>query len=220
MSISARSGDALNSLAEKHATIEAYPLDVTLAHDVTRTVADIESHRGPIDLAILNAGYWELSDSRQLDADAFTKSIDVNYLGVTRCLVPLTTAMAQRGSGHVAVVASVAGYRGLPRSTYYGPTKAALINLCESLQPDLKRMGVKLQVINPGFVRTPMTDRNDFPMPFLMESPAAVEHILTGLTSSRFEIAFPWQLVTLLKIARVLPIGLYLRLMRKYVRKT
>lgn len=217
VSVSARSVEALETLEAEYDGIRAYPLDVTNANAVAHAIADIEAERGPIDLAILNAGFWELSDTSRLDLDLFGKSIDINYMGVARCLVPLTSVMAERGTGHVAVVASVAGYRGIPRSAYYGPTKAALINLCQSLQPDLKRMGLKLQVINPGFVRSPMTDRNDFPMPFLIETPTAVEHILKGLTSNRFEIAFPWQLVAILKVARILPISLYLWLIKTFV---
>jgi short-subunit dehydrogenase len=219
VSVSARSVDALETLAKAYSSIEAYPLDVTEPEHMVRAIAEIESERGPIDLAVLNAGFWELSDSSKLDVDLFGRSIDVNYMGVVRCLVPLTSAMAGRGTGHVAVVASVAGYRGLPKSAYYGPTKAALINLCESLQPDLMRQGVKVQIINPGFVRTPMTERNDFPMPFLMETATAVEHTLRGLTSNRFEIAFPWQLIALLKATRILPIGLYLWLIKTFVTK-
>ncbi len=219
VSVSARSADALNSMAKTYQSIQAYPLDVTEPDDVLRAVAKIETERGQIDLAILNAGFWELSDSSNLDVDLFAKSIDVNYLGVARCLVPLASAMTGRHEGHIAVVASVAGYRGLPRSAYYGPTKAALINLCESLQPDLARKGIKLQVINPGFVNTPMTERNDFPMPFLIDTETAVESIIRGLRSNRFEIAFPWQLVCLLKAVGMLPNGLYLWLVRTFVAK-
>ena len=93
----------------------------------------------------------------------------------------------------------------MPKGAFYGPTKAALINLCESVRPELARAGVKLQIISPGFVRTPMTDVNTFPMPFLMETEDAVRKIVAGLHSNRFEIAFPWQLVMVLKLARVLP---------------
>lgn len=217
VSVSARSADVLGRLANAHGSIEAYPLDVTESEDVVRTIGEIETQRGPIDLAVLNAGFWEQSDSSRLDVDLFEKSIDVNYMGVARCLVPLTSVMGGRGTGHVAVVASVAGYRGLPKSAYYGPTKAALINLCESLQPDLMRNGVKVQIINPGFVRTPMTERNTFPMPFLIETATAVDQILRGLTSNRFEIAFPWQLVAILKTARILPIGFFLWLIKTFV---
>ncbi len=214
VSVSARSAVALEELAARHDGMFAFPLDVTEPDSAARAISDIQASHGPIDLAMLNAGVWQPSDSRALELDQFTKSISVNYLGVTNCLVPLTSTMAARGAGQIAVVGSVAGYCGLPKSAYYGPTKAALINLCQSLQPDLQRKGLKLQVINPGFVRTPMTDRNDFPMPFLMETEAAVAKVLNGLTSNRFEIAFPWQLVTILKLARILPGGHFLWLIK------
>ena len=114
----------------------------------------MEDAHGPVDLAVLNAGYWKLSEAENLAFEEFRRSMDVNYLGVAAALSPLISSMRTRGQGQIAIVSSVAGYRGLPRSAYYGPTKAALINLCESLQPELAGYGIKLQVINPGFVST------------------------------------------------------------------
>lgn len=217
VSVSARSQDDLYVLDRDNELISAYPVDVTHPDEVEHTIENMENAQGPIDLAVLNAGVWTISDAGTLSLDQFRKAVEVNYLGVTAALVPLIAVMSGRGGGQIAVVASVAGYRGLPGSAYYGPTKAALINLCESLQPNLQRQNIKLQIINPGFVRTPMTERNDFPMPFLIESAEAVRHILKGLTTRRFEIAFPWQLVTMLKIARLLPIRLYLWFMNRFV---
>ena len=114
-----------------------------------------------------------------------------------------------RRRGHLAVVSSVAGYRGLPASLSYGATKAALINLCEGLWFDFRRLGLKVQVVNPGFVRTPLTDKNTFPMPFLIDADDAARRIAAGLKSTRFEIAFPRRFVCLLKVLRVLPYGVY-----------
>ena len=205
VSVSARSADKLGALEDAHELISAWPADVTDAVAMSATIAAIEAKSGAIDLAILNAGVWAPSSPGELPMDAFTRSMDVNYHGVTNALVPLEAAMRGRGRGHIAIVASVAGYRGLPKGAFYGPTKAALINLAESIRPELARAGIKLQVINPGFVRTPMTDVNTFPMPFLMEPHVAVRRIIAGLHSNRFEIAFPWQLVTMLKLARILP---------------
>ena len=162
----------------------------------------MEEAHGPLDLAVLNAGFWKLSDAERLEFTAFRQSIDVNYLGVAAALAPLTAAMRSRGGGHIAVVSSVAGYRGLPRSAYYGPTKAALTNLCESLHADLLRDGIKLQVINPGFVKTPMTDPNDFPMPFLLPTDVAAVKIARAIKRRRRVYTFPWQMAIL---ARLLP---------------
>jgi len=127
-------------------------------------------------------------------------------------------ALMARKAGHIAIVASVAGYRGLSQALAYAPTKAALINLAEALRLELESHGVTGSVINPGFVDTPMTQRNDFPMPFLLTSKDAAQRIYKGLQRKSFEIAFPWQLVTILKIARILPYVLYFPLARRILR--
>ena len=129
----------------------------------------------------------------------------VNYLGVTNALAPVMAAMIGRGRGHIAIVASVAGYRGLPKGAAYAPTKAALISLAESLYADLKLKGVRMTVINPGFVATPMTSVNTFPMPFIISTEDAVKAIRRGLTRNTFEIVFPARMAILMKTLRILP---------------
>jgi short-subunit dehydrogenase len=124
-----------------------------------------------------------------------------------------------RGGGHIAVVASLAGYRGLPGAAAYGATKAALINMCEALKPDLERSGVKLSLINPGFVETPLTAQNDFPMPFLIPVDEAVSQIVRGLERSNFEIAFPGRFAFLMKVLRILPDRLFFTLSRRMLRE-
>jgi short-subunit dehydrogenase len=122
--------------------------------------------------------------------------------------------MAQ-GSGGIALCSSVAGYRGLPTSLVYGPTKAALINLAETLWLDLSSRGLGVWLINPGFVRTPLTDRNEFRMPALISAEEAARHILDGFASGRFEIHFPKRFTRWLRVLRLLPYGLYFRLVRR-----
>ncbi len=220
MSASARSGEKLASLAERHGNVHPLPLDVTDPDAVAASVNAAQEAHGPIDLAILNAGVWEPSDPATFDGKAAELSMEVNYLGVIHALAALLPAMKARQSGHIAIVSSVAGYRGLPKGAYYAPTKAALISLCETLRPELEAEGITLQVINPGFVKTPMTSVNTFPMPFLMEVDDAVKAIMRGLQSGKFEIAFPWPLVTLLKLLRILPYGLYFWIMRRIMPRT
>ena len=125
--------------------------------------------------------------------------------------------MIGRREGRIAVVASVAGYRGLPTAAAYGMTKAGLINMAEALKPELDGHGVTIQVVNPGFVRTPLTDRNPFPMPFLMEPDAAAEAFYRGLQSNRFEIIFPRRFAYLLKVLRLLPAPLAFAVTRRMV---
>jgi short-subunit dehydrogenase len=206
---SARSADKLHELEVLSSNIKAYPLDVTDASAVSATVAAIEREAGAIGLAILNAGVWQPMTASRFDLDKAKASLDVNYTGVLNTLAPVMRAMIERRQGHIALVASVAGYRGLPKSAAYAPTKAALISLAESLYTDLKLNGVTMTVINPGFVATPMTAVNTFPMPFIVSQDDAVTAIRAGLTRGAFEIVFPGRMALLMKMLRVLPYHLY-----------
>jgi NAD(P)-dependent dehydrogenase (short-subunit alcohol dehydrogenase family) len=212
---SARSVEGLTGLEREADLIRAYPLDVTDAAATRAVVGRIEAELGPIDLAILNAGLWHPMSARELDIAKVEDGIRVNYLAMVYALDALLPVMRPRRSGHIAMVASVAGYFGLPRAIAYSPGKAAVINLAETLSADLARDGLKVSVINPGFVDTPMTRRNDFAMPFMLPADDAARRILAGLQRGRFEIAFPWQMVALLKTMRALPHGLRLWLQRR-----
>lgn len=205
VTISARSADALAALAAKHPRIRAAPLDVTDPSATARVVDDIEASQGPLDLVILNAGVWQPMGASRFDAGKSAQSMAVNYLGIANALERVIPLMSARGRGHIAMTASVAGYRGLPQASAYAPSKAAVISLAETLKPDLARKGVTVSVVNPGFVETPMTEVNQFPMPFLMPSDKAADAIIAGLEKRKFDIAFPWQMAALMKFARVLP---------------
>ena len=140
-------------------------------------------------------------------------------MGVVNCLAALAPRMIARKAGHLSWIASVAGYMGLPKAAAYGPTKAALINLGESLYPEMKLKGVQVSVINPGFVATPLTAQNDFEMPFLMQPADAARRSIDGLASGRFEIAYPTRFVAILKSIRALPYPLFFRLITRGVLK-
>ena len=140
-------------------------------------------------------------------------------MGTVHCLEAVLPDMLSRRAGHIAVVASLAGYRGLPTAAAYGMTKAGLINMAEALQPELAASNVKLQIVNPGFVRTPLTDLNTFPMPFLIDADKAAEAFYKGLQSNRFEIVFPRRFAYLMKAFRLMPYGLALRLSKRLVRQ-
>ncbi|MEQ1647426.1 MAG: SDR family NAD(P)-dependent oxidoreductase [Hyphomicrobiaceae bacterium] len=209
---SARSIERLEDLARAHANIHAFPVDVTSRDQMGETAARILTAFGILDLAILNAGTWEPRRARDYDATAAARSMAVNYLGMANALEPLIPHMIERRDGQLALVGSVAGYRGLPMASAYAPSKAAVISLAEVLRLELAPLGVTVSLVNPGFVNTPMTSVNAFPMPFLIESDDAAERIISGLIRGKFEIAFPLQLVVLLKILRLLPNSLYLRI--------
>jgi short-subunit dehydrogenase len=139
-------------------------------------------------------------------------------MGAVNGIAAVLPRMIARRAGHIAIVSSVAGYRGLPSAAAYGASKAALINLAESLKPDLDKHGVRVSLVNPGFVRTPLTDRNTFPMPFLMEVDDAAAQFVAGLDKGKFEITFPRRFTFLLKLARMLPYALYFRLVKRATR--
>jgi NAD(P)-dependent dehydrogenase (short-subunit alcohol dehydrogenase family) len=209
----ARRLEALEALARSaeglKGRIVAHAGDVTDAERMAEVVNAIEGVHGPIALAFLNAGAYFAGAERGFDRLSVEKTLDTNLMGTVRCIAPLIAAMGNRGKGQIAINASVAGYVGLPNAPAYGASKAALINMAESLKFALDPLGITLQVVNPGFVRTPLTDRNPFPMPFLMELDDAVRRACDGFERGGFEIVFPRRLALLLKLARLMPYGLY-----------
>jgi NAD(P)-dependent dehydrogenase (short-subunit alcohol dehydrogenase family) len=217
----ARRGEALAEVlaqAQGPGRFLPWPLDVTDADACRETAASLIAAHGVPALAILNAGIYVPDTASTFEAAAFRQTINVNLMGVAHCLEAVLPAMTQRGWGQLVLVSSVAGYSGLPLALSYGASKAALINLAEALRLDAGRLGVKIQLICPGFVKTPLTDRNSFPMPFLVPLEDAVQRILVGLTSNRFEITFPRRLAWSMKLLRCLPYPLYFWLIDKTVR--
>jgi NAD(P)-dependent dehydrogenase (short-subunit alcohol dehydrogenase family) len=196
--------------------IRTWPLDVTDVEAVRRTVAGIESELGHITLAVLNAGIYQPVKLDNFRAETQAAHMQVNYQGVVNGIDALLPGMRKRRHGHIVMVASVAGYRGLPLATAYGPTKAALINLAEALRFYAEPEGIRVSVCNPGFVKTPMTEGNRFRMPFLMGVEDAAEALYHGIEQRSFEIAFPTRFVWMLKFFRCLPYALYFPVMRKF----
>lgn len=220
VAVSARSADKLKDLAGTGKTIHPYALDVTDNAAVKATVDQIEAASGPIDLAVLNAGTWKLMDVADLDMDAVRAGVEVNFMGVMYALDSLLPGMMARKAGHIAIVASVAGYRGLPRSVAYGPTKAALINLAETLRAELEPHNITVSIVNPGFVDTPMTADNPFPMPGIISSAVAAKSLLSGLEREKYEIRFPLMFTFMMKLMRILPNAVYFWAMRSFIMKS
>lgn len=219
---SARRQEALDSLVQEAEAlpgeIVAMPLDVTDGEAFRAAAETLERDHGLIGSLVLNAGTHIPVGAADFSAESVRKLLDVNVMGVVNGLAAVLPGMRARRSGRIAVVASLSGYRGLPSASAYGLTKAGLINLCEALRPELELDGIVLQVVNPGFVRTPLTDRNDFKMPFLMELEDAAEAFYRGLQSDRFEIVFPRRFAYILKFLQRLPYALYFPLMRRIAR--
>ncbi|MGV1833209.1 SDR family NAD(P)-dependent oxidoreductase [Rhizobium rhizogenes] len=189
--------------------------DVTSAEDMEHTVAAIEYQHGPLALVVLNAGIYLPARAEDLNHEVFDHSFAVNLHGVVNCLVPAVRHMRARGHGQIAIVSSAAGYGGLPGGAAYGATKAALINMAESLNFDLDRVGIRIQLVTPGFVETPLTAKNKFPMPGLMSMNDAATAIAAGLKSPSFEITFPKSFTYKMKLMRFLPYSLYFRVVRR-----
>ena len=211
VAISARKAESLDEAVKEgeklRGTLYAVPLDVTDEAQVRAAVEAMEKDHGEIALAVLNAGTHIPLDVEDFNTEAFRKLIDVNVMGVVNCLAPIIERMRERKRGHIAVVASVAGYCGLPSASAYGLTKAGLINMSE-----LALDGIQLQLVNPGFVRTPLTDKNDFNMPFLMEADDAAAAFYDGLQSDRFEIVFPRRMACTMASLRSLPYRLFFKI--------
>ena len=190
------------------------PGDVTSLDDMRAAVAEITRTR-PLALAIMNAGVYHPMRAQTFSAEKARQTFDVNLTGVTNALEPVLAHMTARADGHIALVASVAGYRGLPNAPAYSATKAGLIAMAEALAMDLVDLGVRISVVNPGFVETDATSVNDFDMPMLMQPEEAARRIVEGLGKPGFEIRFPWQFAAFLRLIGLLPNRAYIWAVRK-----
>jgi NADP-dependent 3-hydroxy acid dehydrogenase YdfG len=218
VAISARRLEELEKIAlEAHGLagrLVAHAVDVTDQQSMEECIQAIETAHGDISLAFFNAGVALYSTADALDIELFKKTYDVNVMGVINGLAPLLQRMAKRGRGQVAVNASVAGYSGLPRAAAYCSSKAAMITVCEALKFDCDKLGITLQVVNPGFVDTPLTKKNDFPMPFLLSMDEAAKRTCDGFATGGFEITYPRRLSWILKFMSILPYALYFPIIR------
>lgn len=217
---SARSQDKLEELvAEAPDQITAFALDVTDLARVKQVHGAIETAMGPLDLVVLAAGTYTRDGAFGFSAKTAHTMIAANLEGTCNALEPALAAMMARGRGQIAVVASVTGYAALPGAATYSATKAGLNSLVEAMKPEAARRNVLLSVINPGFVDTPLTAKNDFPMPFMISADTAAGIIARGLYARKAEIAFPWQMVLAMKTLRALPRPLRLAITRHMVRE-
>ncbi len=219
VAISARRGELLKDIAKDN-NIFAYPLDVTNENKVDEIFKKILEDFKSIDLCIFNAGTYDPKLEKEINPEQIRKTMEVNFFGVVNCVKSVEEYFKNKKNGHISIVSSIAGYRGLPNSSGYGPSKAALSNLTESLYFDFKKYNIKISLISPGFIKTPMTDKNKFRMPFIKSPEFAAEKIYNGLVKSNaFEITFPKQLTTLFKFFKVLPNRIYLFLISKLVKR-
>jgi NADP-dependent 3-hydroxy acid dehydrogenase YdfG len=212
--VSARRGDALRGFTQKYTGSVAIPLDVTDAAGVKEAAAQVLA-LGPLDCVVYCSGIYTPTRAFALDAADALRHMDVNYNGALRVLAGVLPAMLAQGHGHISLVSSVAGYRGLTNGLVYGPTKAALTHLAEGLYLDLHPKGLGVSVISPGFVETPATAVNDFSMPALISATQAAQHMLAGWAAGDFEIHFPKRFTLFMQLLRVLPDRWYFALVKR-----
>jgi short-subunit dehydrogenase len=215
LAITARRGEVLDRIVSDvnrrfgADVIAAFPGDVRDLDQMCQIVGEIERTLGPIDVAIPNAGTHIFTVPEEFNSREYMDIMELNFAGTLHCIEAVLPGMLKRHRGAIAPVASLAGYRGLPRAAAYGASKAALINFLESIRFHLVKSGVTITIVNPGFVKTPLTDKNDFRMPFLIDAQGAARIICDGIESGKREVAFPFPFNWILKVARILPAPVY-----------
>ena len=216
---SARRKEILDEMANNE-NIYSYPLDVTNQNQVNDIFTKIMNDFGNLDLCVFSSGTYDPKLEQEINIKQNKFVMETNFFGVLYCIKSVEKYFKDRKEGHISIVSSIAAYRGLPNSSGYGPSKAALTNLAESLYFDFKKHNVRISLVSPGFIKTPLTDKNEFPMPFIKSPEFAAEKMFNGLTKgSSFEIHFPKQLTLLLKFLRILPYKIYLFLIDKFVKR-
>ena len=219
VAVSARRKEILDNMAINK-NISSYPLDVTNQDQVKNISSKVINDFGDLDICVFSSGTYDPKLEQEINIKQNKFVMETNFFGVLHCIKSVEKYFKDKKDGHISIVSSVAAYRGLPNSSGYGPSKAALTNLSESLYFDFKKHNVRISLISPGFIKTPLTDKNEFPMPFIKTPEFAAEKIFNGLTKSKtFEIHFPKELTLLLKILRVLPYRMYLFLIDKFVKR-
>ena len=216
VAISARRVELLNELSNQHENITAFPLDVTNKIRCNEVFTQIINKYTHLDICFFSTGTWNPKKEKDIDVEQIEKVFKVNFFGTVNSIKAVEQFFKNQKSGIITIVSSIAGYRGLPNSTGYGPSKSALNNLAESLYFDFKRFNVRVCLVSPGFIKTPMTDKNDFKMPFLKTPEYAANKIYDGLINKEnFEIHFPKVLTVMLKILSFLPSKIYFSLVGK-----
>ncbi len=207
-----------NDIINESSNKEIYCLscDISIGDEVNKVINKIENEISEIDIALLNAAAYSPNKSQTFDIENYNVLIDVNLKGTLNCINYLQKIMGKRKKGHISIVSSPVGYRGLPTAGAYGLTKAGLINLAESLYFDFRKLGIRISIINPGFIKSESTNLNSFPMPFIKSADFAANKIYKGLSSqNNFEIYFPYFFLKILKFMRIIPYRLYFFLIRK-----
>ena len=216
VAISARRENLLNEISDKNENIYGFPLDVTDKSECKNVFEKIKNKFQNVEICFFSTGTWNPKKEKDIDVEQIEDVFKVNFFGTLNSIKAVEEYFRNKKRGTITIVSSIAGYRGLPNSTGYGPSKSALNNLAESLYFDFKRSNVRICLVSPGFIKTPMTDKNDFKMPFLKTTEYAANKIYDGLINKDvFEIHFPKSLTLILKLLSFLPSKIYFNLIGK-----
>jgi NAD(P)-dependent dehydrogenase (short-subunit alcohol dehydrogenase family) len=219
VAVSARRKEILDEMSS-HENIFSYPLDVTNQDQIKISFEKIIEDFNGLDLCVFSSGTYDPKLEQEINVKQNKFVMETNFFGVLYCINAVENYFKNKKNGHISIVSSVAAYRGLPNSSGYGPSKAALTNLTESLYFDFKKHNVRISLVSPGFIKTPLTDKNEFPMPFIKSPEFAAKKMFNSLTKGKsFETHFPIQLTLLLKILRILPYKVYLFLIDNFVKR-
>jgi len=213
--VSARHPQGVGAWAAQDAGVQWCALDVCDGAQVQSTARALLAE-GPLDMVVYAAGYYQAQRAHAMDLVDMLQHDKVNYQGALQVIHAVLPGMLAQGRGHISLISSVAGWRGLPNSLAYGPTKAALTHLAETLYLDLQDRGIGVSVVNPGFVATPLTAQNQFTMPALISPEEAAREMLKGWAQGQFDIHFPKRFTLWLKLLRVLPYRVYFPLVRRF----
>jgi len=217
---SARRENLLQELNNNNSNIHSFPLDVKDESGAKKVFRDIIEKFKTIDICVFCAGIHDPDAEKKLSTEKIREIMETNFFGTLNCIMAVNSYFRERESGHISLVSSVAAYRGLPAASGYCASKSALTSLAESLYFDFKRYGVRVSVISPGFIKTPMTDKNKFPMPMIKSAEYAAEKMFIGLTKKNtFEIHFPIAFTMIMKLLRIMPNWLYFLIADKGMKK-
>ena len=217
---SARRENLLDELKLINENIHSFPLDVTEIDKCKLTSKKIIERFGNIDICVFGTGMHDPKSEKKFNLEKIREIMEVNYFGTMNSINSVYEYFSEKQNGQISIISSVAGYRGLPAAGAYCASKAALTSFAESLYFDMQMKNVHVSLISPGFIKTPMTDQNDFPMPMIKSPEFAANEIFKGLTMKKaFEIHFPKAFTYFLKFLQILPSGLYFKLVSKGMKK-
>ena len=217
---SARRENLLNELKLINENIHSFPLDVTEIDKCKLTSKKIIERFGNIDICVFGTGMHDPKSEKKFNLEKIREIMEVNYFGTMNSINSVYEYFSEKQNGQISIISSVAGYRGLPAAGAYCASKAALTSFAESLYFDMQMKKVRVSLISPGFIKTPMTDQNDFPMPMIKSPEFAANEIFKGLTTKKsFEIHFPKVFTYFLKFLQILPSSLYFKLVAKGMKK-